>query len=107
MWLLWVNLLHQVFVTPKKVSRRFSCDVPRGGNRGEMSAVGGLCPSFGSGGPLTAANFEETGKARAARCWDGYPLWEAFPPLPHWALPLFISLCRPPAHFALGVALTL
>lgn len=57
--------------------------------------------------PLTAANFEETGKARAAWCRDGYPLREAFPLLPHLTLPCFISLRCPPAHFAPSVALTL
>lgn len=37
---------------------------------------------------------EETGKAWAAWCWDGYPLLEAFPLLPHLTLLLFISFYR-------------
>lgn len=63
---------------------------------------GGLCPSFWSRSPLTAANFEETGKARAAWCRDGYPLWEAFPLLPHLTL-LFLSLYVVPLPILLSV----
>lgn len=96
------------FVTPnrsKESAAWIFCGISRGSpEREEIDGTGGLCPSFGSHSPLTEANFEETGKARATWCRDGYPLWEAFPLLPHLTLPLFISLCRPSARFALRVA---
>lgn len=60
-----------------------------------------LCVSLSTDSSKIA---EETGKAWAAWCRDGYPLSEAFPLLPHLTLPLplFISFYRltpPPPIF--------
>lgn len=87
--------LPPTYVAPETELRNVSRVKPKCGENHRVQPVF-VPPLVSPHSPPTAANFEETGKAGAAWCRDGYPLWKAFPPLPHLTLPRFISLRRPP-----------